>query len=288
MWPKGRARQMIDLTGMKFGRLTVIREIPVKGGKRRFICLCACGNEKEVSFSNLRTGHVKSCGCYSVECRANSAVLTVTYDGVTKTLKQWAKDLGLNYHTIFNRICIKKWPIEKALCAPKNRHKMSSSKIYKVWSSMKHRCSNPNDPAYCNYGARGITVCDEWQTFEPFHTWAMANGYREGLTIERQGNNKGYSPENCIWIPKPEQSNNTRRCRMITYRGETHNIKDWARKLGIPYARLQSRLKHGWEIEEALTLPEIPASLRHANSDEARMIRAVQEQTGIPCRAAQD
>lgn len=167
-------------------------------------------------------------------------------------------------------------------------HGQSETKLYKVWSSMKHRCSNPNDPAYCNYGARGITVCDEWQTFEPFHTWAMANGYREGLTIERQGNNKGYSPENCIWIPKPEQSNNTRRCRMITYRGETHNIKDWARKLGIPYARLQSRLKHGWEIEEALTLPEIPASLRHANSDEARMIREVQQATGIPCRAAAD
>lgn len=142
-------------------------------------------------------------------------------------------------------------------------HGQYKSKLYKVWSAMKRRCSRPNDPSYHNYGGRGITICAEWLEFPPFYAWAMENGYREGLTIERKDNDQGYSPDNCAWIPKPEQSSNTRRCKMITYQGETHNIKVWAQKFGISYARLQHRLKRGWSIERAFT-------------------------TGIPCRAAQD
>ena len=131
-------------------------------------------------------------------------------------------------------------------------HGQSDSKLYKVWSSMKRRCSAPDDPSYCNYGGRGIVVCDEWKTFIPFHAWALLSGYREGLTIESINNDKGYSPDNCEWIPKPQQSKNTRHCVMISYEGHTLNISDWAKRLGVPYARIQSRLKKGWNIKSAL------------------------------------
>ncbi len=128
---------------------------------------------------------------------------------------------------------------------------------------MKSRCFNSSDKAYRNYGGRGITVCEEWLRFEPFYVWAISIGYKHGLTIERINNSKGYSPDNCTWIPKGVQSMNTRRCKIISYKEEEHNIKEWAIKLGIPYHRLQSRLKHGWDTERAFTTLFIPPSCRH-------------------------
>jgi len=142
-------------------------------------------------------------------------------------------------------------------------HGKCETKLYKVWSSMKARCSNSKDKAYPNYGGRGIFVCEEWLQFEPFYKWAMANGYKTGLTIERKNNGGNYEPSNCMWIPKGDQSNNTRRCRMIFYQGEKHTIKDWALILGVPYARLQSRLKYGWDIDKAIQEPLVPRSQSH-------------------------
>jgi hypothetical protein len=283
MWPKGKVRPTIDLTNMKFGRLTVAREITVTGGERRFLCLCLCGKGKEVSYSNLKSGHVKSCGCYGADIRANAAILTVAYQGVTKTLKQWSKDLNINYHTLFTRICVNKWSTEKAFSKPKTKHKMSNTKLYKVWSSMKCRCQNPNDQSYANYGGRGIGLWSGWQEFTPFYEWAHKNGYKAGLTIERIDNNRDYCPTNCTWISKGQQSNNTRRCKMIEHNGECHNLKDWSIKVGLPYCVLQSRLKKlGWSIDKALSEPIIEPSLKHSKK---RMIQEVQRATGIPTYA---
>ena len=75
---------------------------------------------------------------------------------------------------------------------------------------MKQRCTNPNTKDYRYYGAKGIQVCDEWKEFENFFYWAMANGYKDGLTIERKDNDKNYEPSNCTWIPANRQQRNTR------------------------------------------------------------------------------
>ena len=91
-------------------------------------------------------------------------------------------------------------------------HGKSKEKLYYVRNGMKQRCYNPNSTSYNAYGGRGIKVCDEWRDdFMAFYNWAIANGYEEGLSIDRIDNGGDYEPSNCQWITQAE---NTRKARM--------------------------------------------------------------------------
>lgn len=80
------------------------------------------------------------------------------------------------------------------------KHGQWGTRLYWVWAQMIQRCTNPKKRAYAWYGADGITVCPEWRDFNNFYEWAMANGYRQGLSIDRKREAEGYSPDNCRWI----------------------------------------------------------------------------------------
>ncbi len=125
----------------------------------------------------------------------------------------------------------------------------------RCWEGMLHRCDNPNAHAYNRYGGRGIKVCERWRKFENF---CNDMGSRpQGFTIERRNNNKGYSPENCHWASRKEQSNNTRTNRRITYNGKTLTISQWAEQTGLSHCRINRRLEAGWSVSRALTEPAI-------------------------------
>lgn len=99
---------------------------------------------------------------------------------------------------------------------------------------MKRICNNPNRPTFKNYYHKGIRVCEEWDNYAEFYYWAYENGYNDTLTLERKDCNKGYSPENCCWIPKAEQAKNRDSfCHYFCWKGVRYTLTDIAKKFGI-------------------------------------------------------
>lgn len=130
-------------------------------------------------------------------------------------------------------------------------HGMTETRLYRTWCGMKNRCYNPSYKGYKNYGGRGITICSEWlHDFQAFYDWAMANSYKENLTIERKDVNGNYCPENCCWITKKMQSRNRTDNRKITCKSQTMILTDWANLLGVNRSTLAYKLKNS-DLSEA-------------------------------------
>lgn len=120
-----------------------------------------------------------------------------------------------------------------------------------IWSGMMQRCTNPRNPRFRRYGARGITVSKEWYNFRAFIE-DMRNRPSSEHTLDRIDNNKGYSKENCRWATYAEQNRNNAQTRFLTFHGETFCIMDWSKKLGLSFSCIVYRLKCGWALERVL------------------------------------
>lgn len=199
-----------DLTGKKYGRLTVIRRAENdKYNHKRYLCKCECGNEVLVAPHELVHGRTVSCGCYQRQIVSQCA----------------------------------------------STHRMSDTRIYRVWASMRARCKNKSNRDYRFYGGKGIKICEEWNEFQNFYNWAIESGYTDELTIDRIDYNGNYEPSNCRWATREVQANNTSRNRYLTLNGKTMSMADWAKSLSIPYRTLQWRLGNGWSEERTLATP---------------------------------
>lgn len=132
------------------------------------------------------------------------------------------------------------------------KHGLYKSRLYNIWKHMKSRCNNPKDAKYHNYGGRGILVCKEWDDFIPFYEWAISNGYRDDLEIDRTNNDGNYCPSNCRWVTRKVQCNNFSRNHLITYNGETHTMQEWSELLGVNKSTMSTRAWRGWSDEEIL------------------------------------
>lgn len=207
---------LIDLSGQRFGHLTVIGRYGTarKGEAAKWQCLCDCGNTAIVTSSNLRYGNQVSCGCQRIK----------------KSLLNIAR-YNEQHRSTRNR------------------------RIFRIWVGMRNRCGNPQNDSYPYYGGRGIAVCDEWKKYELFENWALSSGYLENLTLDRIDVNGPYSPDNCRWVTMKEQAYNRRDNRRISYQGKCLTITEWAKILKCSPSCLYYRLDAGWPIEEVLSLP---------------------------------
>ena len=133
------------------------------------------------------------------------------------------------------------------------RHGGRHTRLYNIWRGMRQRCSNPNGTRNNIYYAKGIKVCEEWESFPVFREWALQNGYRDDLSIDRIDVNGNYEPSNCRWVDQITQQNNKTSNRIIVYKGEAHTICEWARIKGINSGTLWARINVSkWDIERAL------------------------------------
>jgi hypothetical protein len=128
------------------------------------------------------------------------------------------------------------------------------TRIYRVWGKMLARCENPKNPAFTDYGGRGITICERWHTFENF--LEDMGEPSPGLTIDRLDNDKGYFKENCAWRTPKEQARNRRNSIILTYNGMTMTLIEWSEMLDLSYRMLRARHLNGWSTERILTEPK--------------------------------
>ena len=165
------------------------------------------------------------------------------------------------YHTCGNEECFY-CKADQSVRA--STHGCSDTRLYRVWSSMRDRCNNPNNDHYHNYGGRGITICPEWDDFDVFHDWAMESGYNCTLkkgdcTIDRIDVNGNYEPENCRWVDMKVQANNKRprAKKMIEIDGRSMSKEEWCKEYGFTVPAISYRMKkYELSFEEALKLPK--------------------------------
>jgi hypothetical protein len=211
-----------DLVGRQYGRLTVLclwRDRGTRGNKLWF-CKCSCGNSAVKTTSQIRdkSNPNVSCGCGNAESirKASSAAWEVT---------------------------------------TKFRHPLKI-KMKNMWRNMLHRCYDPDNKRYQDYGGRGIRVCNQWLNDRySFYRWCVANGIQPNLQIDRKDNDGPYSPENCKFSTRLEQANNTRKNRRLQWRGESLTLAQWARKLGVRQQALSHRVERGWTVERIFQQP---------------------------------
>lgn len=151
------------------------------------------------------------------------------------------------------------------------RHGESRTRLYQTWRNMKCRCYVRSYPAYSQYGARGIIVCDEWvNDYIAFRKWAMSHGYAENLELDRIDVNGNYTPDNCQWITHHEQTLNRRDTLYIEFDGRCEKLQPFCKKHGINIGSMRDWKRRGI-LEQKLAsilgtsielIQQIPHSIR--------------------------
>lgn len=126
---------------------------------------------------------------------------------------------------------------------------------YRVWSNMIDRCERVTNERFERYGGRGISVCARWR--ESFANFLADVGLRPSSehTLDRKNNDGNYEPKNVRWATRTEQNQNKRNNINLTWNGETHCLREWARRMKIGYLTLYNRHRSGWSTEQTLTTP---------------------------------
>ena len=271
-----------DLTGQKFGRLTVIKRNGYTGRKRKLItwlCKCDCGNMAIRTGKALKDSFNSGCD----KCRYFYDDLTGRKFGVLTVISRYGSQNGdmfwnckckcgnvikvstgqLNFGHVVSCGCSKKERIRER----STTHGLSNTRLYEIWVGMKRRCYNSHDERYADYGGRGIIICDEWkEDFQAFYDWAMTHGYADNLTIERKDVNGNYCPENCCWITKSKQSRNRRITIRYTLFGIEKPLAEWCEYAEIKNNIAYQRYRNGNPPFDEEEMKRIKSKLENGGS----------------------
>jgi hypothetical protein len=225
-------KPFIDLTNQTFNYWTVIgphKAVPRPSGKgsarTHWFCTCQCGNTAWIDATNLRQGISQSCGCKPQRIVAGKGS-----------------------------------PAAIAASKANTKHGYSGNKnplrrLYTIWSHLKLRCDNSRATGFIHYGGRGITYDPTWKDFEPFRQWALANGYTDSLTLERNNVNGNYEPSNCCFKTRRQQLDNTRRTIWLTPTltlsafSQAHNLS-----YDLVWHTYKLRIKHAQAFEKLMQI----------------------------------
>lgn len=221
-------------------------------------CRCDCGNTVEVCGEHLKAGHTKSCGClaseFSGEDLSESRFGRLTVVGFAEVRKRgngrsyiWECKCDCGNTHMVDATALKMGYVRSCGCLANEvrgkasiTHGKRRTSLYNVWSCMKRRCLNQNDSSYRFYGERGVSVCEEWKNdFEAFYDWAMKNGYKKGLQLDRIDTNGNYCPQNCRFITQKENENNRSDNVIVEYEGVEYTLSQFAEKHSLDYDRLR-------------------------------------------------
>lgn len=250
----------LEAIGKTIGKWTILSRVKTEKGYD-FICKCECGEIKQVRSDNVLSGKSTQCIKCSAKARRvekkpkEKKIVKIRYDNS----KGWEKDnVYEGYYEGYREFCRKKRE-EKSKKEKEEKQKYWEQRkeryaIYRRYNHMRRRCYNEKDHNYKNYGGRGIKICDEWlNDFETFYKWALENGYKKELTIDRIDVNGNYEPSNCRWITMKEQQRNRRTNVRITFNGVTKTQVEWAEELGITGSTIRDRINKGLPLEKVLT-----------------------------------
>jgi hypothetical protein len=248
-----------NLIGKKYNKLTILEVLP----KSRVIVLCECGNIKNIFLYSVINGSTKTCGCEQRTSRIKYKVgdkhgyLTIT-EVLPGSMVEAKCECGATKKYVYQSL--KRGLTKSCGCLNSKvhtKHGLCSHPLYSVWEGMVQRCYNPNHKAYKHYGGKGVTICDEWRNdFGVFLKWALENGWRKGLKIDKDIKAKTngpaiYGPEYCSIVTQSKNLRNREGNRVIEYLGESRCMKEWAEIIGISYSALRARLDRGWSIDRA-------------------------------------
>lgn len=258
--------KLIDLTGQKFGRLTVLERAENIGNRVAWRCRCDCGNGTVVSGNSLKSGNTQSCGCLCRELNSKRLFQDLTGQTFGRLTviehaenhgKQtmWRCKCGCGVEKIVSAGALKSGNTQSCGCLAREKvtkHGMYHNSVYKIWRGMLDRCENENSTFYDSYGGRGIKVCARWHDINNFYADVsiLPHFNEPGYSLDRIDNNGDYCPENVRWADKKTQNRNTRKNVFVEYNGEKLCLKDAAEISGINYRTLHNRYKRGLRGDE--------------------------------------
>lgn len=267
--------QRVELLGSRFGSLVCIKEANRKvAGSVVWVCQCDCGRTEDVAAYRLTSTRKRCQKTMCNECSSKRRSLDLAgqkfsefevlsrEEGRLNGLIVWKCKCSCGNVEVISTGALTQGKRKRCKTCAANlklkvstKHSMSYTPTYKSWSEMIVRCYCETNSSYPRYGGRGIKVCDRWR--ESFQNFFEDMGERpENKTLDRIDNSGNYEPGNCKWSTAQEQALNRRSSVILTYKGKTQNLSQWAKELGFSDETLRSRIKRGWSTEQVFeTLP---------------------------------